>query len=98
MKISRRALFGLALGAAGATAVGAVAFAGPGVKPAAPTRHGDAYQPGPGDPRRHGPGDMIMQMLNSKWHTHLLPFAANFSSKTAVLAELKRARALRLFK
>jgi hypothetical protein len=40
---------------------------------------------------------MAMQVLSTQWHTHLLPFAAPFRDKTTLLAELKKARALRLF-
>ena len=99
MKISRRAVLGVAVGVVGAAAagVGVAAFAGPGVRPAAPLTGGAKYQPGPGDPRLKGPGDMVMQVLSTRWHSHLLPFAAPFSDKTTLVAELKRARAQRLF-
>jgi len=100
MKISRRAMLGIAAGVAAAAAAGAgaVAFAGPGERPAGPRGGGGAkYQPGPGDPRLKGPGDMAMQVLGTKWHSHLLPFAAPFPDKATLNAELKNARKQRLF-
>jgi hypothetical protein len=91
MSISRRALVGAALGFAAAAAVGAVAFAGPGQSPTGAPRRGGKYHPGPRGTR--GSGDMIMQLSDGSWHTHLLPFAAPFRDKASLLAELKRTRA-----
>ena len=96
MKIGRRTLLGIGLGVVGGAAVGAVAFAGPGTRPAAPVPKGAAYAPGPGDPRLKGPGEMIMQM-NGKWHSHLLPFGAPAPDLPTLSAQLKQARARRLF-
>ncbi|SDS16989.1 hypothetical protein SAMN04488543_1210 [Friedmanniella luteola] len=96
MSISRRALIGVALGVGGAAVVGAVAFAGPPARPAAAPGRGATYQPGPGDPRLRGPGDMIMEHLPGRWQTHLLPFAGHRPSRARVVADLRAARAQRL--
>lgn len=92
MKISRRAMLGIGLGAAAAATAGAVAFAGP----VSPARGGAKYHPGPGDRRLKGPGDMVMQQFDGAWKSHMLPFAAPTRSKTAVLTALRAARAQRL--
>ena len=95
---------GIAVGLAGAAVVGVAACAGPGVRPAGPSGNpgapvggGAQYQPGPGDPRLRGPGDMVMQMATNKWHSHLLPFGSMFPDRASLMAEIKRARALKLF-
>ena len=96
MDISRRGLIGATLGVAAAAAVGVITVARSGeTAAAAPSGRGDKYQPGPDQPRR-GPGDMIMQRADGKWHSHLLPFTAPFKDRPAVEAELRRARADKL--
>jgi hypothetical protein len=96
MTISRRGLIGATIGVAAATAVGVVSFVRSGeTAAAAPGGGGAKYQPGPGVTLK-GPGDMIMQLADGKWHSHLLPFAAPFRDKASLLEELKRARAQRL--
>jgi hypothetical protein len=96
MNISRRGLIGATLGVAAATAVGVVTVARSGdTAVAAPTGRGAKYHSGPRI-LPPGPGDMIMQLPNRKWRTHLLPFAAPFSDKASLLLELKRARAQKL--
>jgi len=89
MVITRRVLITAALAAAATAAVGVVAFAGPSGAP--PAGRGK-YHPGPGGPR-NGPGSMIMQDLNGKWVSHLLPFAAPFPNRASLAAELARAKA-----
>jgi hypothetical protein len=92
MNISRRGLIGATLGVAAATAVGVVTVARSGdTAVAAPGGGGAKYQSGPRI-LPPGPGDMIRQLPNKKWHSHLLPFAAPFSDKASLLLELKRAR------
>jgi hypothetical protein len=93
MKISRRTLIGATIGAAAAAGVGVVTFARSG-DTAAAAPSGGKYQPGPGGKR--GPGDMIMQLPNARWSSHLLPFTAPFKDLPSLQAELRRARAQKL--
>jgi hypothetical protein len=96
MNISRRGLIGATLGVAGAAALGVVTIARSGdTAVAAPSAGGDKYHSGPGGPKR-GPGDMIMQLPNGKWHSHLLPFAAPFADRASLQGALNRARAEKL--
>jgi len=94
MQMSRRALIGTTLAVAAATAAGVINFGRSG-QTAVAAGGGGKYAPGPGG-RPQGPGDMIMQLPNGRWSSHLLPFAPPFKDRVSLQAELKRARSERI--
>jgi hypothetical protein len=99
MKMNRRQFMLSALAAAAAATLGGVALT-------TASGVGGTYAPirknvGPPPPKQPPPGprgDMVMQLPNGRWDSHLLPFAAPLPDQASLQAQLARSRALGLFR
>jgi hypothetical protein len=99
MRINRRQFMLSALAAAAAASLGGVALtAASGAGGTyAPIRK-NVSPPPLRQPPAGPPGDMVMQLPNGGWTSHLLPFAAPFPDQASAQAEVARSRALGLFR